>query len=224
MLTGPHVFWNPVLKLHPISAGSFYPTMVCQISRGLGVSVSVANAATAANSDGAGFAVVSGMQAVDAKNEAVKVADFYNAGLVLVEDDVLPSQNQWSECIPSMRLAYGEAITRSGKINTRRGRDGKVLYTGTCLVAIPRFVLDKLPRPVFRSWKFTVSHGELVDLGPGTDGRASDVYFWHLLRKTLPDLTWHSLGRVPHVRHALSEPRHDLQNPSDLSLWEEGKP
>lgn len=180
--------------------------LVVQISRGRGCSHAIASAVLGAQRHGWGYELVAGLDAVGAKNEAVRLAAEAGRDLVLVEDDVIVPWDTWPD--DGLAIYAADAICRGGELNTVRDADGGVLYTGTCFVRVPRWAMVQMgypDEPLFRSCMFVrTAAGLEPDLSREPDGTRSDVWFYWLARGA--GVPVRIFGRATHLLHADSGP------------------
>jgi hypothetical protein len=178
-------------------------TLVVQISRGRAPAHAIASAARGAGAWDWPYRLVAGLPAVDAKNEAVRLAYEEHTALLLIEDDVLVPWDEWPTRDDAIYAA--DVHCRGGTLNTVRDNQGDVLYTGTCFVRVPWWALDAMGAaraPLFQPWVFQYdSHaGTLTKIEPSLDGLHSDVYFYWLARKC--GVSVQIFGAGSHLLHA----------------------
>jgi hypothetical protein len=145
------------------------------------------------------------LTAVEAKNEAVRLAYQARCDLVLVEDDVIVPWADWPTEDDAIYAA--DAICRGGTLNTVRDSLGDVLYTGTCFVRVPWWAMDRMGAGTERLFEPALFHpdgDQLRYAGPDPHGQHSDVFFfWRARRCGIPVRIF---GRASHLLHAASGP------------------
>jgi len=193
--------------------------MVVQVSRGVSPVAPIAEACGAALRSGAGYALLSGMMLVDAKNKAVEYAEMFRCALVLVEDDIQASVQVWEKVLDfgMETVLVGSCPCRNGEPNTKFRGDGSVWYAGTALVRLPYSVLARLPRPTFVAMDHGIDEGRLVAKGPNDRGRGSDTHLFYLLEQLQPRPVIAVAGEVTHLMHPMNRERHDLRNPCEVT-------
>lgn len=177
-------------------------TLLVQISRGRGCSHAIASAVLGAQRHGWDYELVGFLPAVEAKNEAVRLAYDRGADLVLVEDDVVVPWADWPTAGQAIEAA--EAICRGGETNTVRGAGGGVIATGTCFMRIPFWAMHDMGypgQPLFRSGRFLrTAAGLEPDPTREPDGTGSDMHLcWLAAQHGVP--IW-IFGRATHLLHA----------------------
>lgn len=189
--------------------------LVAMISRGVAPLTPTAEAQRVAQDYGAGFALVAGYSAVEAKNRAADLALTIGASLLLIEDDTLADGETWARALaPSttgLPVRLATARCRDGSPNTKIHADGSVWYSGTAFVLIPHPVLLRLPSPIFVANEYGIADGELFLRGPSAKGHHSDVHLWHSLRQLDPRPEVEIVGQVACLVHRLNRDTHDLQ-------------
>ena len=199
------------------------PTIVCQISRGVAPSICIVEAVQAAQRHGAQYRLIAGLSAVDAKEEAVTVALATQSDLVLCEDDMLATDDQWRRAITGSddRVLVASAPCRNGVVNTIHDTAGRVLWSGTVLVRIPYPILECIAaqgRPTFQCWDchpdFDAS--ELHPVCPNNRGEASDVYLYYRLTQMDPRPEVEELGMVVALQHPFNTGAKRLNAPIEL--------
>lgn len=186
--------------------GATAPPLLVQITRGLAPAPAIASAVLGAQRHGWGYELVAGLPAVDAKNEAVRLAYAAGADLVLVEDDVIAPWAIWPTASDAIYAA--DAICRGGETNTVRDVAGGVIYTGTCFIRIPRWAMERMgypSQPLFRSGKFLrTAHDLEPDPTRPPDGTRSDMHLcWLAARHGVP---MRIFGTAAHLLHEASGP------------------
>lgn len=212
---------NTVLLRAP-DYGPGIRALIVMISRGVGPLVPLAEALTVAHHRGAGFALVSGYPAVEAKNIAAELADGIGAALLLIEDDVLADADTWARALQPLTaplpVRFATARCRDGSMNTRWHADGTPLYSGTPFIFVPHPVLARLPKPAFVANEYGIADGELFLRGPSAKGHHSDVHLWHELRRLDPRPVIEQVGHVSCLVHRLNRDTHDLQTPEVVEV------
>lgn len=208
--------------------------MIAQISRGLAPAICIKQAIEASALYDIPYLPVYGKELVEAKNIAANIALEHDSDLILVEDDILATSDQWGKiCTMRGKVLFGRAITRKGEWNTQK-IDGKVIRSGTCFIRIPCNILksldkmEKLGTHIFESYDFKVINGVLEPLRPNDKGRMSDTYFWYHLMKLNPAVE--EIGDVVHLETCLNRER-DNKRPNEIKpfklkdqSWKNGTP
>jgi hypothetical protein len=194
--------------------------LVAQISRGLSPVESILSASAAARARGLDYQPIIGMKLLDAKNRAVELALASQAGLILVEDDVVADDAIWDAAceLSDGQVGYANVRIAGGHDDVSRGADGAFWYTGNVFTVIPSQILEKLALPVFECWAFKINHAGTA-LEPDvrrTDGGGSDVWFWHTVRRMDAEIV--ELGMARHLRHVFNE-RADHADPCIIGEW-----
>lgn len=196
--------------------------LIAMISRGVGPLEPLADAMREARNANAGFALVAGYPACEAKNRAAELAEGMGASLLLIEDDVLADAATWNKALApttgQLPVRFATAKCRNGAENTRWHEDGTPLYSGTPFILIPHPVLLALPKPVFEANEYGIAEGELFLRGPSANGHHSDVHLWAQLRKLDPRPRVEQVGRVACLKHRLNRDTHDLQTPETVEV------
>lgn len=217
---------HPLARL-PVTALLRLPTapnrvLVASISRGLAPRLPAGDAQARAAEHGAGFAMIDGYPAVEAKNRVASLAEEIGASLLLVEDDVLADPETWAKALAPVNgplpVRFATAACRDGSMNTRWHDDGAPLYSGTPFVLLPHPVLAALPKPVFVANEYGIADGALFLRGPSAKGHGSDVHLWHTLRQLKPRPTVELVGHVVCLKHRLNRDSHDLVTPEVVEV------
>ena len=195
--------------------------LIVQISRGMAPAKCIAEAAVWGGTD---YRLVAGMTAPAAKNEAVRLALESRRSLLLVEDDVLATADQWMTALYEHpdAVVMASAICRNGTINTVRDDEGGVLYSGSSFLRIPLPVLQAMTAQfwlLFAPWDFITDNGELQGVGPNGSGYGSDVYFWWRLKQLKPPAEVIEVGMVTEIAHPYNSDtdwRYSMANPHEL--------
>ena len=159
-----------------------------------------------------GYHLIAGLPLVDAKNRAVAIADEYEVGMIMIEDDIIADSKLWFEAescrvrgvVPGTEgniVMTGTCNTRYGDENIRFDENGDVLTTGNVFTAVPRGVLARLPRPVFESMNYVMRENQIIPRGPNDYHHRSDMHFWHSVRSLKPRPEIRVIGRVTHLKH-----------------------
>lgn len=204
-------------------------TLVVQISRGMAPSRCIAEVAQAAHMRTMQYRLVHGLGAVEAKNEAVRLAMEYCDDLILVEDDAIISFDAWTAVVraledsagsPSGVVATVDAVCRNGQPSVRRDTRGRFEFAGTVLVAVPFSVLSRLEPPYFAAADFKRIGGVMAFCGHNERGQGSDVWFWRRLLSLDPPPEVRVIGRVATVATPWNTGSYDLTKPIKMEVIE----
>jgi hypothetical protein len=196
--------------------------VVCQISRGVAPAICIFDAAQAAATYGAGYSLICGKPAQEAKNEAVEIARKRRSDLILVEDDVLATPAAWREIMlaDANAVYVAPTVNRDGSEMLRYDAQGAVMHAGNQLIRLPYHVLLRLlvDGPIFQARDHTVTpDGELANIGPNSNGRGGDTHLFFRLRRMVPRPAINVLPRVQWILHDGNRV-HDLRHPSQMEV------
>lgn len=196
--------------------------LLVQITRGVAPAQAIVDATQAAARHGLPYRLVAALPAVEAKTLAAQLALEAGGGLVLCEDDIVATPEQWAAVLTDTTGAvlYADAKCRDNTLNTKHKPNGEFLYTGTVLVSVPapilRALADKGPLFVASDWQDC--DGDLHMVGTNHLGWGSDVYFWQQVRRLVPRPAIRSVGKVGHIMHPLNSGKHDLRGVCTLTV------
>lgn len=182
-------------------------SVVVMISRGLCPPTVVVDAIKATFPTSTPFVVLEGMPRVEAKQAAVNVAIESESDLILIEDDVKLSDQQWEELLDGgEEVLYADGRCRDGSPSFRTAKNGHFIG-GTMAVRLPLSILVSLDPPVFESrWiYFDEDEGTWEDRGPIDGDRHSDIVLWYKLHHLDPIPDMRSLGMASHLKHPLND-------------------
>ena len=191
--------------------------ILAYITRGVGPIEPAVEARAWAMRMGWRWELISGLPLVDAKNRAANIAIEADDSLLMVEDDMSACEVHW-RAIDQERnkggnyntLVYAWTTCSNGESNVYSDPDGNFIYTGTCFLWIPRYILIKYRHqtyPIFQaaSFGYTSDGRELFYKGPNENHTGSDVFFWHNAMKLDPQPTVKSIGHVGHIKHPFNQ-------------------
>lgn len=195
------------------SGGALVGVDVVLISRGLCAPEVTRDAVLqAAQYPDVGFWIVSGRSCVEAKQAAVRAVGTEGQDLMILEDDVLLTDEQWREMLtPGPEILVGECACRNGEWNTHKlvTQEGlEILYSGSVALRIPAAVLRRLPETGgFEARLIYVQRDPLVweDRGPAPTDSGSDLSFWYHVWHLDPRPAVRSIGEVVHLRTPLND-------------------
>ena len=188
---------------------------IALISRGLSPARSVMQAGYFASHHRMSIRVIDGLSLVDAKNEAVEIATNNYQDLIIVEDDVVASGEQWQQLRCAKTIAVTAARHRDGKLMIEFDAAGRVLFTGSTFLKIPLEILRQFEPPVFRCWNVGISDDKKLFLQEKRDdGLLSNMYFWYCVQLLGEPVEY--LGEVKHLQHPLNNGVHNHANPIEI--------
>jgi hypothetical protein len=195
------------------------PAVLCQLSRGVAPVAAIADTLAQAHAHGVTYWLIAGAPLIEAKNRAVDIARTAGADLIIAEDDILTNAETWARiCEPVDAVRLVTTNCRDGSPNTRFDSTGAVLCSGNVLTAVPFAVLERLPSPVFETYRYRIAGDTLVRDFLRGDGRGSDTHFWASIRALDPRPAIEVVGTADHLMHSLNRESHDLIHPCEVQV------
>lgn len=201
--------------------------ILCYITRGYGPIRPAIDAKNAAQRHGWHFELIDGLPLVEAKNRAVWICRQREDSMLMVEDDMDALQVHWRSMDKAAAssdhwnvLSYAATRNWDGTINVHKTRKNELIYTGTCFLRIPYYIMEKMPGLIFQAYDFGyTSDGQEIYLKqPNKKHTGSDCFFWHHALRLDPRPSTKCIGVVQHIEHP-GNTDHDHDDPYVITYY-----